>query len=244
MRKLEQNIYQKLNQDFSTEIAMLEKALDIIIQCTRILIRKIPLLDKPNLRANLLNANPQERCSATHTMLVNHAITFLRSARLLPLTGYTVPSLSCLRTALESLQNAYICSINDDQAIRLLTYKHLNKKLEINYPIQLDKTLAKEIKSTLSKYGVHANFEALETQGLYEGSIFIEENRTTYEFLFLRSIYSFLTICLLLLNYLLNAKRYLKKEIPNAINLAQEMAVEIKEIASRLKDMAESNLGK
>jgi hypothetical protein len=53
----------------------------------------------------------------------------------------------------------------DDQAMMLLNGKHLNKKVEINYPIQLDKVVGKEIKNTLANYGVHANYEALETRG-------------------------------------------------------------------------------
>lgn len=241
MRKLEQDIYQKIKHDFATEIAMLETGLNTTIRCAQILVQKSPLLGKPNLRANLLNTNQHDRCSVTHTLLVSHAITFLRAARLLLLTGYIVPSLSCLRTAFESFQNAHICLVLDDQAMMLLNGKHLNKKVEINYPIQLDKVVAKEIKNTLATYGVHANYEALETQALYEGSIFIEKNRATYEFIFLRNVYSFLTISLLLLDYLIDIKQFLKKELPDAENVARDIAVEVKDIAARLKDMSASN---
>lgn len=241
MRKLEQDIYQKIKHDFATEIAMLETVLNTTVRCAQILVQKSPLLGKPNLRANLLNTNQHDRCSVTHTLLVSHAITFLRAARLLLLTGYIVPSLSCLRTAFESFQNAHICLVLDDQAMMLLNGKHLNKKVEINYPIQLDKVVAKEIKNTLATYGVHANYEALETQALYEGSIFIEKNRATYEFIFLRNVYSFLTISLLLLDYLIDIKQFLKKELPDAENVARDIAVEVKDIAARLKDMSASN---
>jgi len=241
MRKLEQDIYQKIKHDFATEITMLETGLNTAIRCAQILIQKSPLLDKPNLRANLLNTNQQYRCSVTHTLLVSHAITFLRAARLLLLTGYIVPSLSCLRTAFESFQNAHICLVLDDQAMMLLKGKHLNKKVEINYPIQLDNAVAKEIKNTLSNYGIHPNYEALETQALYEGSIFIEKNRATYEFIFLRNVYSFLTISLLLLDYLIDIKQFLKKELPDAENVARDIASEVKDIAARLKDMSASN---
>jgi len=241
MRKLEQDIYQRIKHDFATEIAMLETGLNTTIRCAQILVRKSPLLGKPNLRANLLNTNQHDRCSVTHTLLVSHAITFLRAARLLLLTGYIVPSLSCLRTAFESFQNAHICLVLDDQAMTLLNGKHLNKKVEINYPIQLDKVVAKEIKNTLANYGVHANYEALETQALYEGSIFIEKNRATYEFIFLRNVYSFLTISLLLLDYLIDIRQFLKKELPDAENVARDIASEVKDIAARLKDMSASN---
>lgn len=241
MRKLEQDIYQKMKYDFATEIAMLETGLNTVIRCAQILVQKSPLLGKPNLRANLLNTNRHDRCSVTHTLLVSHAITFLRAARLLLLTGYIVPSLSCLRTAFESFQNAHICLMLDDQAMMLLNGKHLNKKVEINYPIQLDRVVAKEIKDTLANYGVHANYEALETQALYEGSIFIEENRATYEFIFLRNVYSFLTISLLLLDYLIDIRQFLLKELPDAESVAQNMASEVKDIAARLKDMSVSN---
>jgi len=241
MRKLEQDVYQKMKHDFANEITMLETGLNTTMRCTQILIQKSPLLEKPNLRANLINANQHDRCSVTNTLLVSHAITFLRAARLLLLTGYIVPSLSCLRTAFESFQNAHICLVLDDQAMMLLNGKHLNKKVGINYPIQLDKAVAKEIKNTLANYGVHANYEALETQALYEGSIFIEENRSTYEFIFLRNVYSFLTISLLLLDYLIDTKRFLKKELPDAENVARDMALEVKDIAARLKDMSASH---
>ena len=243
MRKLEQNIYQKLKRDFSAEIPVLEKGLNTIVQFAQMLDQRTPLLNQPNLRTNLLNARSQDRCDVTHTLLINHAVTFLKAARLLLLTGYIAPSLSCLRTAFESFQNAHICLSIDAQALRLLNGKHLNRKVEIDYPIQLDKTIAKDIQSTLSHYGVHANYEALETQALYEGSIFIQENRMTYEFLFLRNIYSFLTVSLLLLDYLLDTKQFLKTEYPDAINLAQDMAVKIQKIAGRLKEMSESNSG-
>ena len=129
----------------------------------------------------------------------------------------------------------------DDQAMMLLNGKHLNKKVDINYPIQLDKVVAKDIKNTLANYGVHANYEALETQALYEGSIFIEENRATYEFIFLRNVYSFLTISLLLLDYLIDIRQFLNEELPNAENIALDIASEVKDIAARLKDMSASN---
>lgn len=238
MRQLEQDIYQEIKHDFATEITMIETGLNTAIRCAQILIQKSPLLDKPNLRANLLNTNQHDRCSVTHTLLVSHAITFLRAARLLLLTGYIVPSLSCLRTAFESFQNSHICLVLDDQATMLLKGKHLNKKVEINYPIQLDKAAAKEIKNTLSNYGIHSNYEALETQALYEGSIFIEKNRATYEFIFLRNVYSFLTISLLLLDYLIDTKKFLKKELPDAENVARDIAAKVKDIAARLKDMS------
>ena len=241
MRKLEQDIYQKMKHDFATEIVMLETGLNTVIRCAQILVLKSPLLGKPNLRANLLNTDQHDRCSVTHTLLVSHAITFLRAARLLLLTGYIVPSLACLRTAFESFQNAHICLMLDDQAMMLLNGKHLNKKVEINYPVQLDRVVAKEIKNTLANYGVHANYEALETQALYEGSIFIEENRVTYEFIFLRNVYSFLTISLLLLDYLIDIRQFLLKELPDAENVARDMALEVKDIAARLKDMSASH---
>lgn len=238
MRQLEHNIYQKIKQDFPIEIELLEKGINALVKCDQILQQVSPLLDKPDLRNNLLNSNQQDRCYTIQTLLVSHSITFLKAARLLLLTGYIGPSLSCLRTAFESFQNSHICLESDDQAISLLKGKHLNKKLDINYPIQLDKTTGKEIKSTLANYGVHANYEAIETQALFEGSIFIEENKVTYEFILLRNIYSFLTISLLLFDYLLDSKHVLMKEFPDAINIARDISGKIPEIAQRLADIS------
>lgn len=238
MRKLELNIYNKVKSDFSAEIELLEKGLDTIVMCGQLLAEQSDYADKPNLRNELLNANQNDRCLTTQILLIQHAITFLKAARLLLLTGYIGPSLSCLRTAFESFQNSHICLESDDQAISLLKGKHLNKKLDINYPIQLDKTTGREIKRTLANYGVHANYEAIETQALYEGSIFIEENKATYEFILLRNIYSFLTIALLLLDYLLDSKQVLMKEYPDAVNIARDISRKIPEIAQRLADIS------
>lgn len=127
--------------------------------------------------------------------------------------------------------------------MRLLNGKHLNRKVEIEYPIQLDKKISRDIQNTLSHYGVHASYEALETQALYEGSMFIQENKTTYEFLFLRNIYSFLTVSSLLLVYLLDTKQFLKVENPDAINIVKDMAVQNKKIAGRLEEMSKSSSG-
>ncbi|MFC2123058.1 hypothetical protein ACFLRP_05175 [Bacteroidota bacterium] len=238
MRRLELNILDKLKKDFPSEIELLEHGLNTIVKCDQLLQQTSPLLNKPDLRNNLLNSNQQDRCYTTHTLLISHSITFLKAARLLLLTGYIAPSLSCLRTAFESFQNAHICSVSDDQAISLLKGKHLNKKLDTNYPIQLDETTGKEIKRTLAYYGVHANYEAIETQALYEGSIFIEENRATYEFILLRNIYSFLTIILLLLDYLLDKQTFLVKELPDAMSLAKTIGRNIQEIGVKLAKLS------
>jgi len=238
VRKLEQIIMQKTKKDFPVEIELLEKGVDTIVKCEQVLQQTSPLLDKPGLRANLLNTNQHDRCYTTQTLLVSHSITFLKAARLLLLTGYIAPSLSCLRTAFESFQNAHICSTLDDQAIRLLEGRRLNKKMSIDYPIQLDEATAKEIKYTLANYGVHANYEAIETQALYEGSIFVEENRAAYEFILLRNIYSFLTIVLLLLDYLLDSKQFLMQELPAAIDIARDIARKIQEIAGKLAEIS------
>jgi len=242
MSELEHEVHKKVAQDFATEIAMLDKGLDTIVRCAQILIQEAPLLDKPNLRINLMRAKPEDRCSVTHTLLVYHASAFLRSARLLLLTGYISPSLSCLRTTFESIQNAHICLNNDQQAMRLLNGRYLDKTTEIEYPIQMRKDIAKEIKITLSDHGVHATYQALVTQGLYEGSMFVSGNRGTYEFLFLRNIYSFLSISMLFLDYLIDAKPFLKKEIPSVTKIIQSMIVKTEEIAVRLKEMDESKL--
>jgi len=238
MRQLEHDYYQKIKQAFPIEIDLLEKGINALVKCDMLLQQTLPLLGKPGLRNNLLKATQQDRCHTTHYILVQHSITFLKAARLLLLTGYIAPSLSCLRTAFESFQNAHICSVSDGQAINLLKGKHLNKKLDINYPIQLDETVGKEIKRTLANYGVHANYQAIETQALYDGSIFVEENRATYEFILLRNVYSFLMIILLLLDYLLDKRTFLKKELPDAMSLAKDIGRTVQEIGVKLAKLA------
>ncbi|MFC1931868.1 hypothetical protein ACFLXJ_06695, partial [Chloroflexota bacterium] len=128
-----------------------------------------------------------------------------------------------LRTSYESFQSAHICSVLDEQAIRFLTGKTINKKVEIQTPSQLQDETAKEIKKVLSNIGVHPSYKSLENQGYFEGSIFKEENRISYEFLFMRSLWSFFTIQLYLVVYLVEKWPKLILEIPNVVQVAKDL---------------------
>ncbi len=235
MRRTEQDVYEKLKQDFPSEIAVLEKGLDTIWQCSLILIEKAPLLNKPNLNINLKNAKSQDRCSASQTLLIYHATMFLRAARLLLLTGYLSPSLSCLRSTFESIKNAHICSRNDAQAMRWFDGKKVEKPKGVSYPRQMTKALARQINDALSQHGVHANYLAFGTQAYYPGVVFSEENKREYKFFTLRNIHIFLFISNLFLDYLLDTKPFLKDKVPDATAILQGVKVKADEVGTRLK---------
>ncbi len=74
--------------------------------------------------------------------------------------------------------------------------------------------------------------------GQYDGSIFVEGNRVTYEFILLRNVYSFLMIILLLLDYLLDKQTFLKKELPDAMSLAKDIGRTVQEIGVKLAKLA------
>ena len=82
---------------------------------------------------------------------------------------------------------------------------------------------AKEIKRVLSNVGVHPTYKSLENQGYFEASIFNEEHKIGYEFYFLRSLWSFFTIQLYLLAYLVERWPRLIREIPNVIQVVTNL---------------------
>ncbi len=220
MRQLELNVINKLRKDFPTEIEILENAIDVLIKYGELL-KDQSLYNKPsNTLDDLLKASSEQRCLTTQIILLNHSIGNLKASRLLLLTGYIGPAMSSLRTSYESFQNAHICSVLDEQAIRFLTGKDINKKVKIPTPTQLKEDAAKEIKGILSNVGVHPSYKSLENQAYFEGSIFHAENRVTYEFLFLRSLWTFFTIQLYLLVYLVEKWPKLIKEFPNIVQVA------------------------
>jgi hypothetical protein len=223
MRQLELNMYNKLKQDFSTEIEVLEKGLDVLVMYGEKIKEQSAYRDKTNKVDDLLKANSSDRCLNVQIMLINHSIMVVKASRILLLTGYQVSAMSCLRTAYESLQTAHICSVLDEQAIRFLMGKDINKKVKIPTPNHLKGEVARDLKRSLSNVGVHPNYKSLEIQAYFEGSIFHEENRNTYEFLFLRSLWSFFTIQLYLLGYLVEQWPRFIKEIPDVEQVANEL---------------------
>ena len=223
MRQLELNVFNKLKKDFPTEIEVLENGIDVLVRYGELLKGQSPYNHPSDTLDDLLKASTEHRCLTTQIMLLNHSIGNMKAARLLLLTGYIGPAMSCLRTSYEAFQNAHICSVLDEQAIRFLTGKVINKKGEIPTPSQLEEETAKELKRVLSNVGVHPSYKSLENQGYFEGSIFHEENRVTYEFLFLRSLWSFFTVQLYLLVYLVEKWPKLIKEIPNVVQVAADL---------------------
>lgn len=238
MRQLELNVYNKLKRDFPGEIAVLENAIDALVVYGELLRDQSPYNKPSHTLDDLLKASPEHRCLTTQTMLLNHSIANMKAARLLLLTGYIGPAMSCLRTSYESFQNAHICSVLDAQAIRFLTGNTIDKKVEVPTPSQLEEETAKDVKRALSNVGVHPSYESLENQGYFEASIFSEEHRVSYEFYFLRSLWSFFTMQLYLLVYLVEKWPKLLKEIPNVVQVATELRSMIDSTRERFQQRA------
>ena len=98
MRKLELNIFNKLKKDFPAEIEVLEKGMNIIVMYGELLRDQSEYNKQSNTINDLLNASVEDRCSTTQIMLINHSIGNIKASRLLLLTGYIGPAMSCLRT--------------------------------------------------------------------------------------------------------------------------------------------------
>jgi len=234
VRKLEQDVYEKLKQDFPNEIAVLEKGLDTIWQCNLKLIDKAPLLGKPNLNANLVTANPKDRRLTSQTLLIYHATMFLRAARLLLLTGYPAPSMSCLRSTVESILNAHVCMQGDEQTKNWVKQGEIKRK-GFRFPRQIPKSVAEKIMQELGTQGVHANYSAFLVQAYYPGIVFSKENEQEYEFLTLRIIYFSLFISNRFLAYLLKKKPFLKDQVHDAGEVLQDLKVKAGEVGAILK---------
>lgn len=235
MRRSEQDVYEKLKQDFPNEIAVLEKGLDTIWQCNLILIGKAPLLGKPNLNANLVAANPKDRRLTSQTLLIYHATMFLRAARLLLLTGYPAPSMSCLRSTVESILNAHVCMQSDAQTMNWVKQGKIERK-GFRFPGQIPESVAEKIMKELGAQGVHANYPAFLVQAYYPGIVFSKENKREYEFLTLRIIYFSLFISNRFLAYLLKKKPFLKDQVHDAGEVLQDLKTEVGEVGTRLKE--------
>lgn len=223
MRQIELNVLNKLKQDFPTEIEVLEKGMDVLVRYGELIKNQSPYNKPSNTLEELLRASAKHRCLTTQIMLLIHSIRNIKASRLLLLTGYIGPAMSCLRTSYESFQNAHICSVVDAQAIRFLTGKPINKKVKIPTPSQLEEERARELKEVLSKVGVHPSYKSLEIQGYFQLSIFKEDQRVSYEFYFLRSLWSFFTIQLYLIVYLVERWPKLIKDIPNVVQIATDV---------------------
>ncbi len=234
MRKSEQDVYEKLKQAFPDEITVLEKGLDTIWQCNLILIDKAPLLGKPNLNANLMSAKPAVKRSVSQILLLSHATMFLRAARLLFLTGYPAPSMSCLRSTVESILNAHVCMQNGEQTKNWIEQGEIERK-GFRYPRQIPKSVAIKIMKELGTQGVHANYPAFLVQAYYPGIVFSKEHKREYEFFTLRIIYFTLFISNRFLAYLLKKNPFLKDQVHDAGEVLQDLKVKADEVGTRLK---------
>lgn len=234
VRRSEQEFYNKLKLDFPSEIAVLEKALDTTWQCSLILVDKAPLLRKPNLNANLVMANPKDRRLTSQTLLIYHATMFLRAARLLLLTGYPAPSMSCLRSTVESILNAHVCMQSDEQTMNWVKQGEIERK-GFRFPRQIPESVARKIMKELGTQGVHANYPAFLVQAYYPGIAFSKENKREYEFLTLRIIYFSLFISNRFLAYLLKKKPFLKDQVHDAGEVLQDLKAKTEEVGARLK---------
>ena len=223
MRKLELKVLNKLKRDFPAEIEVLENGMDVLAMYAELLKGQSPYNKPSHTIEDLLKASAEHRCLTTQIILLIHSIECMKASRLLLLTGYIGPAMSCLRTCYESFQNAHICSVVDAQATRFLTGKDINKKVEIPTPYQLEEEKAKEIKSALSDVGVHPSYKSLEVQGYFYAAIFREDRKVGYEFYFLRSLWSFFHIQLYLIAYLVEKWPKLIKKIPNVVQVATDL---------------------
>lgn len=223
MRQIELNVYNKLKKDFPSEIEVFEKATDALVIYSESLKDQSPYYPTSNIISELLNTSVEKRCVTTQIILISHSVANIKAARLLLLTGYVGSAMSCLRTSFESFQDAHICSISDTEATKFLTGSKINKKVTSLSPVQLEEYTTTEIKKILSNIGVHPSYKSLENQGLFEGTVFHEEYRVTYEFLFLRSIWSCFSIQLYMLTYLAKKWPDILNKIPSGIQVLSNL---------------------
>ena len=213
--QLEVNILNKLRKDFPKEIDTLEKATDVLINCIEFLSAQSPFLQRAFSRQELINTDAKNRCETVRLLLLMHAVTNLKAARQLLLTGYLAPSISCVRTAYESLQTADICSVKGDEAMKFLLGKRIDKKVEVMERVGFIPPKIQEIKGILSEVGVHPNYVSLENQAIFEGAILGGGNPIMYEFLFLRCLRTLLAAQSDLIVYSLKTWPYLANAVPD-----------------------------
>ena len=74
MRQLELDVYNKLKQDFSTEIEVLENGIDVLAMYGELLKDQTPYNEPSHTLDDLLKASAEERCLITQIMLLNHCV--------------------------------------------------------------------------------------------------------------------------------------------------------------------------
>jgi hypothetical protein len=223
MRQLELSIFNKLKKDFPKEIDTVEKATGVLVNCIEYLSAQSPFLQRAFSRQELLDTDAKNRCETVRLLLLMHAVTNIKAAHQLLLTGYLTPSMSCARIAYESSQNADICSVKDDEAMKFLQGKKIDKKIEVPAQIPFTHPNIQEIKRILSEIGVHPNYISLENQAIFEGAISGAGNKTMYEFLFLRCLRTLLAAQSDLLVHFLRAWPHLVNNIPGMRDTAALM---------------------
>jgi len=223
MRQLELNIFNKLTKDFPKEVDTLKKATDVLVNCIDLLSAESPFLRRAFSRQELIDTDAKNRCETVQLLLLMHAVTNLKAARQLLLTGYLTPSISCVRTAYEAFQTADICSVEDHEAMRFLIGKKINKKGTVMDRIRFIPSKIKEIKDILSEVGVHPNYISLENQAIFEGAISGAGKPIMYEFFFLRCLRTLLAAQADLVAYFLRTWPHLTNAVPSIRGTASLM---------------------
>jgi hypothetical protein len=95
--------------------------------------------------------------------------------------------------------------------------------------------MVKQLNDVFNPQGAHANYLACTTQGYFPGIIFSEENKQEYEFYVLRLIYLLLFVANRLLIYILNKNPFLKTDLIDSVNIAQDLLLKVKDIGAILK---------
>ena len=234
MDEWEPYAYQKIKQDFTTELSVLDKGIDIIEQCIKSLIKDTPLLHKPDLNTNLTQAKPAIKRSVSNILLIQHATTSLRAARLLLLNAYLSSSLACLRVTVEAILNAHVCKQSSQQAMNWVNCEKIERR-KFRYPREMPKTTTNTILNVLHEHGAHPNYLAFHTQGYTPGIVFSKENQPEYEFFTLRNIHIALLLSSVLLKYVLNKNPELRNKFPDAVAINNEIVVKTRDIAKRLQ---------
>lgn len=215
MRQLELNIFNRLIKDFPKEVDTLEKATDVLVNCIELLSAQAPFLRRAFSRQELIDTDAKNRCETVQLLLLMHAVTNLKAAHQLLLTGYLTPSISCVRTAYEAFQTADICSVEDAEAMKFLEGKKIDKKGVLRDRVRFIPPKIKEIKRILSEVGVHPNYVSLENQAIFEGAISGAGNPIMYEFFFLRCLCTLLAAQADLVVHFLRTWPHLADAVPD-----------------------------
>lgn len=214
VKELESAISRKLHEDFAKELKVSEQAIDLIADCTQIVKGKSQFLNREFNLDELVKADATERCNTVNIMLLMHSVMNINASRQILLTGYLVPSMSSLRIAYEALQEAMICSQHEEEALKFVQGKAVDKRLTVLGLKALVGDELRTLKGLLSYVGVHPNFFSLQYQAIFEGAIFDSGNKKMYEYHFQRCLYMLFAAQFDVLTYFLTSRLEVVKEVP------------------------------